>query len=371
MTRMSLAIMVNSMSRLNRIIILSGLACISLITTIWFYLKKPIPRAELNFAIKNVLIIRDRKSIVLSRLYPEKGGFYQPVSFSDLPDHLIKALLAAEDKRYFSHKGIDLLAVARAFKDNIRNLRIVSGGSTISQQLVRIIYGRPRNFFNKIIESFLALRLEYHFSKQEILTAYLNRAFFGNNLYGIGVASQTYFGKPVKQLSVSESAFLVSILKSGTIYNPYKKYKIVDERRRYILKQMLENGYISKEKYSLSREEKVSLVKFTKPFRAPHFCFYIKNKLSRLNLENVLEVRTTLDYSIQKKVESILNNHLDTLRGNNVNNAACVVLDATTGDIVCMVGSADYYNRDDDGQVNGALSLRQPGSSLKPFLYAY
>lgn len=369
---MSPVIMDSSMSRLSKILILLLFLIIFLLAwKIILFIYTPVDKSLLRPQIKNSLTITDRHGITLSKFYPDVGGSYEPVSYEQLPQHLVHALISTEDKRFFRHKGVDILAVLRAFRNNSINGKIVSGGSTLTQQLIRMIYGLERSYKNKLYEMFLALRYDKGFSKREIITAYLNRAFFGNQIYGIKTAAKIYFGKKTKDMSISESAFLVGLLKSGTKYNPYKYFNKSETRRKYVLSRMLKEGYISKREHDLALLEGVNLNPFESPFKAPHFCFYVKDKIKKSGYKDVIQIQTSLDYSLQKKIEFTIKNNLDQLKSLNVNNGAVVILNAKTGELLCMIGSLDYFDVNDDGQVNGALALRQPGSSLKPFLYAY
>jgi len=360
------------MSRLSKGLIGSfGVLVLFILIKGIIYFNTPVDRKLLFMEMDNSLVIKDRYNTPMARLYPYYGGTFKAVSYDDLPRHLIDALVATEDKRFFRHNGVDLLSLARAFRDNLFSFKIVSGGSTLTQQLVRRIFHLKRSYWNKLYELVLALRLDHSFTKEEILISYLNHAFMGNQIYGIGAASFYYFGKEVNELSLSESAFLVGLLKSGTIYNPYKYKKRALERREYVLSRLLTEGYINKENMELALLEGVSLKPFQLPFKAPHFCFYIRDKIKKMKYEDVIEVRTTLDYPLQEKIKFVLKNNMSRLKGLRVNNASVVILNARTSEVLVMIGSLDFFNKDDDGQVNGTLALRQPGSSLKPFLYAY
>lgn len=369
---MCLDIMASSMSRLNKLLLIIAVLVIFFSAfKMFFYIKTPVDKNLLFGNIENSLTIKDRHRVVLTKLYPYYGGSYQPVAYNQIPPCLIHALISTEDKRFFKHRGVDILALLRAFKYNLFSMRIVSGGSTLTQQLVRITHNLKRSYKSKLYEMFLALRYECSFTKKDILTAYFNHVFIGNQIYGIKAASKLYFGKELKELSISESAFLIGILKSGTLYNPYKHFKAAEKRRRYVLYRMFKEGYINKKNYEMARLEGVNIIPLKRPFKAPHFCFYVKKKIKEAGLKNVSEIVTTLNWHLQKKIELIIKNNLCRLKGLNVGNASVVILDAKTGEILTMVGSLNYFDNNEDGQVNGALALRQPGSSLKPFLYAY
>lgn len=337
------------------------------------YINKPFSKEELQKNESRVLKIYDRNNILLANLFPEYGGFYKEVKYSDLPQNLIEAVISAEDKNFFSHKGIDYKAILRAFISNLLNRKIVSGGSTITQQLSKSIIHRERNYINKFYEALDSIRLEKNLTKEEILTEYLNRIFFGNNCYGIGAAAELYFKKEVKDLNINESVILASIIKSGTKFNPYKYEERLHLRKIYVLGQMKKNNFISEEDYNNSINENITIYTNREKniLKAPHFVMYIKDSLDKLKYSNITEVKTTLDYKIQKEALLVISNASQSLHSFNVRNISCVILNAKTGEVLSMIGSMDYFDKETDGSVNGAIALRQPGSALKPFLYAY
>ena len=337
------------------------------------YINKPFSKEELQKNESRVLKIYDRNNILLANLFPEYGGFYKEVKYSDLPQNLIEAVISAEDKNFFKHKGIDYKAILRAFISNLLNRKIVSGGSTITQQLSKSIINRERNYINKFYEALDSIRLEKNMTKEEILTEYLNRIFFGNNCYGIGAAAELYFKKEVKDLNINESVILASIIKSGTKFNPYKYEERLHLRKIYVLGQMKNNNYIKEEEYNNYINENITIYTNREKniLKSPHFVMYIKDSLDKLKYSNITEVKTTLDYKMQKEASLVISNASQSLHSFNVRNISCVILNAKTGEVLSMIGSMDYFDKETDGSVNGAIALRQPGSALKPFLYAY
>ncbi|WP_307971602.1 penicillin-binding protein 1C [uncultured Brachyspira sp.] len=337
------------------------------------YINKPFSKEELQKNESRVLKIYDRNNILLANLFPEYGGFYKEVKYSDLPQNLIEAVISAEDKNFFKHKGIDYKAILRAFISNLLNRKIVSGGSTITQQLSKSIINRERNYINKFYEALDSIRLEKNLTKEEILTEYLNRIFFGNNCYGIGAAAELYFKKEVKDLNINESVILASIIKSGTKFNPYKYEERLHLRKIYVLGQMKNNNYIKEEEYNNYINENITIYTNREKniLKSPHFVMYIKDSLDKLKYSNITEVKTTLDYKMQKEASLVISNASQSLHSFNVRNISCVILNAKTGEVLSMIGSMDYFDKETDGSVNGAIALRQPGSALKPFLYAY
>nr|WP_300368527.1 penicillin-binding protein 1C [Brachyspira sp.] len=337
------------------------------------YINKPFSQNEIKINEERALKVYDRNSILISTIFPKHGGFFEEIKYNDLSENLINAVVSAEDKNFFNHNGIDYKAIIRAFLSNLISNKVVSGGSTITQQLAKSIIPRERTYINKFYEALDAMRLEKNLTKEQILTEYLNRIFFGNNCYGVGAASDLYFHKKVKDLNINESAMLASIIKSGTKFNPYKHEERLKERRIYVLGEMKNNNFISEKIYNKYTNEKIKIFddkeKYT--FKAPHFTMYVKDSLEQLKYTEVTELRTTLDYKIQKEAVLVISNSSQFLHTFNVRNISCAILNAKTGEVLSMIGSMDYFDTETHGAVNGATALRQAGSTLKPFMYAY
>lgn len=308
----------------------------------------------------------DRNGVLLRKLVSSEYGTSCPVKLESLPVHLIDIVITTEDKRFFKHMGVDPIAITRAVRDNIESKKIVSGGSTITQQLIRNIYHKKRNIYIKIYESIRAVCADLRYSKRQILEHYLNRIPYGNGAYGIEAASRLYFAKSSSEITIAESAFLTAIPSSTKTYDPYRNFESTEKRQKKILIKVFKAGKISKQDFYMAYNEKIELFPKERNFFAPHFCDYVLSKYKNLLKGRVC---TTLDYIIQKEVEYIVRNNLEQLNRANVTNASVVVLDNRTGDILAMLGSADYFNEENSGQVNGAISLRQPGSTVKPFVY--
>lgn len=327
--------------------------------------------SEMHKEEERAITIKDRKGIPITTIYPSHGGRHKKIAYEDIPDVLIHAVISAEDKNFFKHHGIDYSSISKAAMRNYKAGRVVSGGSTITQQLIKNFYPMSRTYKNKMQEAVYAIKLEQMLSKEEILTAYLNKIFFGNNIYGIGLASEIYFNKKLSDITISEAAMLASIIKSGTMFNPYRYATNLENRRQYVLTQMHENGYISEIDYKYSIENKPEVLKETKKFLAPHFSLYVNQTIRNMNSKEISEVYTTLDLNIQSQTEAVVRNTTKWMHSFNVRNVSVVVLDAKTGEVLSMVGSLDYSDTDSAGSVNGATALRQAGSTFKPFLYAH
>lgn len=309
--------------------------------------------------------IYDREGRPLRAFLSKKETYSEPVELADVSPSLILAAIAAEDRRFYTHPGIDWRALLRAAWQNIRGGGVVSGASTITQQLVRLRTPRPKTWRGKLAEAWEALKLERRLSKEEILRDYFNALEFGRLTQGVQAASHYYFGVPAAELSVAQSALLAGLIQSPTRLNPLQNPQGALHRRGRVLKAMRKNGFISEDEYARAMEEPLGVSAGVRPFDAPHFA-----RLLYTLAPGEAEIHTFLDKDLQLYAEQAVRNHLDKLTENNVTNAAVVVLDNQTGGVLAYVGSADFYDKEHSGQVDGAAALRQPGSALKPFVYA-
>lgn len=323
----------------------------------------PIPEALLRPPVQSIALV-DRNGVPLRERRVEER-FSRELTRAQIPSHVIAAMLAAEDKRFFSHCGIDWLATGRAFVEGVRHGRFDSGASTITQQLIKIAERRPRSFRTKVIESVVALRLEQSWTKDQILVAYLNRVDFGNLNVGLTMAADYYLGKPVADLSEAEAAFLAGLPKNPRTLNPHVAFAAARARQRIILRRMRENGALTATRYESAMVESLRLRPPHRLFRAPHFVDLV---LQQPDLPVQPVLRTTLDLQLNDQVTRLMNERLLQLREHNVRNAAAVVIDNATGDVLALVGSENYF-APGVGQVNGAWAKRSAGSTLKPFTY--
>lgn len=319
------------------------------------------------------VIYTDREGRPLRRLLAENDlRVDAPATLEEVPRGLIEATLAAEDSRYYSHGGIDFLGLARAVRDAVLHREFVSGASTVTQQLVKISSPpRPRNFLTKAREMLVARKLEMSWNKQAILEAYLNRLPYGNQLTGCRAAARGYFGKPLSDLSLAESAFLAGLPNKPTRLNPYRNFDGARSRQRHILDRLLEEQWITPREWSAAKAETLRLAEAgpAGEFEAPHFI-----ELVRLAEEGGADVHpeTTLDLEWQHFVEERIEVHLRALDqqigGRLSTQAAVVVIDNASGDVLALAGSRDFHGSP-GGQINGAWTPRSPGSALKPFTY--
>lgn len=320
--------------------------------------------------------IYDRNGVLLYEVFGEVKR--TPIPLSDIPEHVKQATIAIEDKDFYSHSGIDLSGIARAAWVNLRAKSVKQGGSTISQQFVRnAVLTRERTFTRKIKEVVLTFQLEHKHTKDEILELYLNEIPYGANAYGIEAASQTYFQKEAKTLTLSEAAYLAALPKAPTYFSPYGvNREALDTRADLVLSAMADQGYITAEQKELAAAENVEFKKIITRIKAPHFVMYVQDLLAAKYGENVLregglQVMTSLDMNLQTMAEEIVAKHVAKNEKNfSAGNASLVAIDPQTGQILAMVGSRDYFDDAHDGAVNVALQPRQPGSSFKPYVYA-
>ena len=308
----------------------------------------------------------DRAGLPVRSILSEHNTYYEPITLDRISPWLISAVVAAEDKRFYTHSGVDAAAILRAAWQNVQEGKIVSGASTITQQLARAITPRPKTLWGKTKEAFFAATLEQKYTKEEILEQYFNLLEFGNLTQGVQAASRFYFNTDAADVSLSQAALLAGILKSPTYYNPLKHLERALKRRDYVLGELKENGFINEEMYALALEEKITLAAQTRPFYAPHFAQFISSYLPAQSTQ----IHTTLDRELQTQIEQIVKNNLVRLTQSNVTNAAVIVLDNASGGVLAYVGSADFADKKHSGQVDGVRALRQPGSALKPFVYA-
>jgi penicillin-binding protein 1C len=348
---------------------LASLALLSVLLLFSASLYLPFPKERLKpFPVVSLSMV-DQNNILLREILSDEGGRCRWINLDEISSDLLSATVLAEDRYFFLHPGINLLAITRALYQNIRYGRVVSGASTISQQVVRNIYRSRRTIFSKIHESWLAIRLERTLSKDQILAQYLNRIYYGNQAYGIDAASRLYFDKPPADLSLAEAAFLAGLPRSPSALNPYRHFKQAKERQEHILFQMVKQGYISEERRKRAKVESLQLISAQKNFRAPHFCDFILQQIPQSKIQMLSRIQTTCDYALQEKVETLVKDHIHALEKKGITNAAVIVMDNDSREILSMVGSKDFFDDRHDGQVNGAVSLRQPGSTLKPFTY--
>jgi penicillin-binding protein 1C len=331
--------------------------------------------------------ITDRDGRLLYEILPQDGGRNAVLSFDKIPQCMKDSAVAVEDKNFYTNPGVDLGGILRALWINLQGGETLAGGSTITQQVARTLLlsqdeRSERTLRRKLREAVLAWQLTRRFSKEEILALYLNQVNYGGMAYGVEAASQTYFGKPAADLLLPECALLAGLPQAPGIYNPFTNPELAKERQSVVLGLMQAQGYISEQEQAEAEAAPLSYNPVPYPIEAPHFVWIVRDQLDRLFADGRLDsrqslvVRTTLDIDFQHTAETAVTRQIETFKqedpvtGHNVNNAAVVALDPHTGDILALVGSADYFDPSIFGAVDMATSPRQPGSSFKPFIYA-
>ncbi len=359
---------------------------------LFVYYAKDLPRpekfTEREFAEPTKIYDRTGETL-LYELYGEEKREIIPLS--EMPECLKKAIIFTEDSNFYSHIGIDFQGIIRAIKINLRIGRPLYGGSTISQQLIRSTFlTREKTIKRKVREIILTLELERRYSKDEILEWYLNQIPFGPNIYGVEVASKTYFEKSAKDLTIPEAATLAAMVQAPSYYFPYGEHKEdLLQRKDYVLERLGEEHYITKKEAENFKKEKLEFAEISQSIKAPHFVFHVQDYLLKnygqefLQTEG-LKVYTTLDWELQQTAQKVIKEGTERNKNFGAYNGALVATEPKTGEILAMVGSADWFGDsypEDctpgkdcifDPKVNTATyqNGRQPGSAFKPFVYA-
>lgn len=319
--------------------------------------------------------IYDRNGNLLYKIYKNENRTIIPLS--QIPQNIRFATLAAEDAEFYNHPGFSIRGITRAIVRDIKTGSL-QGGSTITQQLVKNVLLSPeKTVTRKIKELILSIEAEAIYSKDEIFEMYLNEVSYGGTAYGIQEASESYFGKEVRDLSLAEASLLAGLPKSPTTFSPFGSNPDYSfERQKEVLRLMVINKFITQEQADQAMNEKITFASQKTEIKAPHFVMYVRQLLVDKYGEEVvekggLEVKTSLDLPIQEVAEKIVKSEVDSLARLRVGNGAALVIDPQTGEILAMVGSKNYFDTKNDGNVNVLTSLRQPGSSIKVINYAY
>jgi penicillin-binding protein 1A len=364
------------------IIVLCGSAICGALIGLFIGLTRDLPqiRSLETFSPSAVSRIYSADKILLSEIYLEKRD---PVSLERIPRHLTDALIATEDRKFYTHSGVDLKAILRAIVKDIWAGEFVEGASTITQQLAKTLFLTPRkNIVRKVKEALLAFQLERRYTKNEILELYLNQVYFGSGAYGVESAARIFFNKSVKDLSLAECALVAGMPKSPSRYSPLVNQDLALKRRNIVLKQMLDTGIITDGVYNNAIAEPLTLaIGKMEADQAPYFVDYIKKELEGIVgpaqlYKGGLTVFTTLNNALQQEAEKAVTSGLDAvekrMRTSGAIKAepqgALISLDITTGGIIALVGGRDYAS----STYNRALSAeRQPGSAFKPIVYGH
>lgn len=376
-------------SRLTRFAFfgLIGFIIFIFILFIWYSRDLPTPGKLSASNLSQATKIFDRNGIVLYDIFQKQNRTY--VTLTQIPKYLREATIAIEDKDFYANQGFSIMGYLRAVR-NVLFFRGLTGGSTITQQLVKnSLLTSERTIPRKIKEFILAVQVDKKYTKDQILELYLNVAPYGGITVGVEAASEAYFGKKVKDLTLVESAVLAGFPQRPSYYSPYgQNSKAYIDRSKDVLRRMKEDGYITgkQEKDAVSSLSGVAFLNEPQTIKAPHFSFYIKDLLIKQFGENMVEhgglqVVTSLDYKLQKKAEDITKQEVESASSLRVSNGASIVINPKNGEILAMVGSKDFFATESaaakgnevsfDGQFNVVTQgLRQPGSSIKPVTYA-
>jgi penicillin-binding protein 1C len=317
--------------------------------------------------IDQAVEFRDRNHRPLGTLLSRNQEHTAVVPLDQVSPHFLNAILAAEDQRFYHHGAVDLQAVVRASWQSLKAGHIVSGASTITMQLARTVEPSPRTWGGKVQQVWHSWRIAAGMSKDEILAAYVNRLPMGGNIYGVEAASRTYFGVSAADLTPAQASLLAALPNAPTVLNPYFNWDNLKQRQRYVLNRMVEDGYLSrKECHRILAQPVTVLPPDQSLLAAPHFLFWLAEQLPT---NHPAQVQTTLDLNLQRFVEAQVQQAVEGLAQHQVHQAAALVVDNTSGNVLAYVGSPSYFATQQSGRNDGVQALRQPGSTLKPFLY--
>ncbi len=334
-----------------------------LLVGFYFCLPEPLFKKPTSF------VVESRKGELLSASIASDGQWRFPQSDS-IPDKFKKCIIAFEDKRFYNHPGIDFLSIARAVKQNLQRKRIVSGGSTLSMQVIRLSDANKRTLANKILEALRALRLECRYSKDEILSLYAANAPFGTNVVGLEAASWRYYGRSPHQLSWGETAALAVLPNSPSLVHPGRNRERLKQKRNRLIDALQQQDILTKEEAGLAKLEPVPDKPLALPEDAPHLLGLLKKDYKKHKILTT-RIKSSLESALQKQTSSILSQHQKQLSANQINNCAALILDVETGEALAYCGNLyQPKNADIESHVDVIQAPRSPGSTLKPLLYA-
>ena len=353
-----------------------GSACVViLVPSIYFFAKHdlPHPRMLTQRTIPVTTKIFDRNGVLLYELYADENR--TPVTLAELPDYFKQATIAIEDKRFYQHNGFSFEGITRAAYATFLQ-HDLQGGSTITQQLVRsALLNQDVTIERKIKELFLSVWTEQLYTKDEILEMYFNQVPYGGTAWGTESAARRYFGKSIRDVNLAEAALLAGLPAAPTTFSPFGSHpEYAIDRQRDVLRRMVEEHFITEEQRIEAEAYHLTFIQPSTNIQAPHFIMYVRDLLvekygMRMVEQGGLRITTSLDLELQKKVQDIVTTHIAKLGNLHVTNGAAVITDPNTGEIYAMVGSADYFDIEHDGNVNVAITLQQPGSTIKVVTY--
>ena len=307
-------------------------------------------------------VVLDRRGVILSVFLNDKEEFHLKYD-GEIPETLKTAVINYEDKKFYSHLGVDYARIVKSFFNNLFGGKKM-GASTISMQVVKALEPAKRTYFNKLIEIVKAYKLENEFSKEEILKIYLNNVPYGSNIVGYSTAIKMYFNKNVNDLSYAEASLLAVLPNSPGILNLKKNNDKLEAKRNRLLKTLLDRNLIDERQYKFSLLEKFPTKIYYYDKKAPQFSIFLKNKYK----DKI--IKSTLDYKLQKKMEQIVFEYSSSMKNIGINNAAVLVLNNKTKEVLAYVASQDFNDKKNNGEIDGLQAKRAPASLLKPFLFA-
>ena len=363
----------------RRVWISAGLGVLLIAMTLYvLWVIKDLPDPSQNVLAAGDVMVLDRNGKLIEDWSPA-GHYHVTLSLQQMGPYAPKAVLAAEDRNFYHHGAIDPLSTARAAWVDVTSHGLNQGGSTITQQLVKIQLLTPqKSVTRKVQEIVLAVALEQRYSKDQILEMYLNRVYFGHGAYGVGAAARTYFNKDAKDLTPAQAAFLAALIQAPSLYDPVVHFDLAQGRENYVLQGMIAINALTPDEADKAAQEDIKselhIQSSARQSKAPHFVDHVLADLetmfgSAAVQQGGIVVRTTLDLDVQAVAQQAVTNGVRDLGIYNVNNAALMAADPKTGEVLAWVGSADYGNDSIGGQFDVVLSKRQPGSSFKPYVY--
>ena len=352
----------------RRKLIIAGTALGAAVAGVAMWVAAPLPAGLRDPGPVPSITLQDRNGQVLRTTRSSEGSRGGWIPLAELDPKILQAFLAVEDHRFYAHHGVDVRGLARAVRDNVRAGHVVSGGSTLTMQLARLLRGTPRTLPGKLGQMLWAWRLDAHLDKAAILEQYLNRVPLGQGTAGVAAAAALYFGADAREVSLGQAALLAALAHAPSRDNPFVAPERARSRRAVALSRMVDLGYATPGDAGRAAQEPLLAATRPGPFLAPHFTTRVLQWAEDSAATPVGEWRTTLDLGLQTELEAETRHTVDVLKDRLVAHAAVVVLDNQRGDILAWVGSPDFF-ADTAGQVDMVVSPRQPGSALKPFLY--
>jgi penicillin-binding protein 1C len=367
----------NNVSAMNRRNVVMGIISVFVLLCCILSLKTLIDVSPVSTSLTSIisdvrkLQVLDRHGISIAVTYQNSWNTYDYIPLHEIPEFLQHAFVAAEDKRFFKHNGVDWLARLHALWQNIRSLHTIRGASTITEQVIRMINDRPRTLWARWLEGIEANHLEKKSSKANILEFYLNQVPYAENRRGIVQAARYYFNRDLDTLNRKEMLALAVLVRAPSYLDLYNNTERILPSIEHLSERLMDSGILTDEEYRQISNEDFQLAKPTLPVYAGHFVNYVRSTIPRNGIRHRHKLHTTLDSSIQNVVQDLLDQRLNSLRNRHVMNGAALVVDHTNNEVLAWVNRG----KGDANNIHGALidavtSLRQPGSSLKPFLYA-